>query len=412
MASNGDVQILRDLAMQVRDIAAKPIQDERRDLWRKHNSLVRTRPLIYMRCFAAWPEFPESKLQCQDRFYQAHERSLRQMIVQDTLDDDFIIEPWITQRASLVTPPGGLWGVKFGRIPSTEPGGAWQFDPPLKTLDDIEKLVEPRHVVNEEATASNVERIRDAVGDIIEVNLDHAPAWTSWAGDISTHLAYLRSIGQVMWDMVENPEWLHRLCGFMSRGVLRTHDQAEAAGHWHLANSTNQAMPYAQELEDPQANGEPVTRDRLWCFFAAQEMAQVSPAMHDEFILQYQLPMIRKFGLCAYGCCEDLTHKIDMLRQIPNLRRIGIVPVADVPKSAEQIGDEYVCSWRPNPSQMICCGYDPDLIRKVVTDAMDAFAVHGCHVDITLKDVQTIGHQPANLRRWVELVRSITDKYA
>jgi len=188
--------------------------------------------------------------------------------------------------------------------------------------------------------------------------------------------------------------------------VLRVHDEAEAAGDWRLCNHQNQSIPYAQDLDAPAANSGPVTRDKLWCFFAAQEMAQVSPAMHDEFILQYQLPMIRKFGLCAYGCCEDLTHKIDMLRQIPNLRRIAVVPVADVPKSAEQIGDEYVCSWRPNPSEMICCGYDPDLIRRIVTDA-----AHGCHVDITLKDVQTIGHQPANLRRWVELVRSISDRY-
>jgi hypothetical protein len=89
-----------------------------------------------------------------------------------------------------------------------------------------------------------------------------------------------------------------------------------------------------------------------------------------------------------------------------------VVPRADVPKSAEQIGDDYVCSWRPNPSQMICCGYDPDLIRQVVTDAMAAFKANGCHVDITLKDVQTVEHQPDNLRRWVELVRSISDRYA
>ena len=412
MATNGDVTILRDLAKQVRDIAAKPVQDERRDLWRRHNSLVRTRPLIYMRAFAAWPEFPESKLECQDPFYQAHERVLRQQIVQDRYDDDLIIEPWLTQRASLVTPPGGLWGVPFGRIPSPEPGGAWKFDPPLKRLDDIEKLVEPCHVVNEEATARNVERLQDAVGDILPVVVDRSPAWNGWAGDISTHLAYLRDIGQVMWDMVTNAEWLHRLVGFMSQGILRTHDEAEAAGDWRLCNHANQAMPYAQELEDPTPSDEPVTRGRLWCFFAAQEMAQVSPAMHDEFILQYQLPMIRKFGLCAYGCCEDLTHKIDMLRQIPNLRRIGVVPRADVPKSAEQIGDDYVCSWRPNPSEMICCGYDPGLIRRIVTDAMDAFAANGCHVDITLKDVQTVQGKPENLIKWTALVRSIVDAYA
>lgn len=99
-----------------------------------------------------------------------------------------------------------------------------------------------------------------------------------------------------------------------------------------------------------------------------------------------------------------------MLRKIPNLRRIAVTPVADVAKCAEQIRDDYVFSWRPNPSQMICCGFDPDLIRRVVRDAMDASK--GCHVDITLKDVESVQGRPENLREWVKLVRSITDDYA
>ena len=169
-------------------------------------------------------------------------------------------------------------------------------------------------------------------------------------------------------------------------------------------------MSYSRDLEDPQANGEPVTRDRLWIFMAAQEMAQVGPAMHDEFCLQYQMPMMKKFGLVSYGCCEDLTHKIDMLRQIPNLRSIAVTPAANVARCAEQIGEDYVFSWRPNPSLMICCGFDPDLIRKVIRNGMEASK--GCDVDITLKDVQTVEHKPENLKKWVQIVRSITDEYA
>ncbi|MDY7009579.1 MAG: hypothetical protein SVV80_02355 [Planctomycetota bacterium] len=49
MPNDKDIVILRDLAKQVADIAAKDIQDERRDLWRRHNSLRKTRPLIYIR---------------------------------------------------------------------------------------------------------------------------------------------------------------------------------------------------------------------------------------------------------------------------------------------------------------------------------------------------------------------------
>ena len=132
--------------------------------------------------------------------------------------------------------------------------------------------------------------------------------------------------------------------------------------------------------------------------------------MHDEFMLRYQMPIMEKFGLVAYGCCENLTQKIGYLRKIPDLRRIAVVPSADVRESAEQIQQDYVFSWRPNPSEMICCGFNPDHIHKVVKDGMEASK--GCHVDITLKDVQTVQHHPENLRKWVRIVRDITDNYA
>ena len=409
MSNNKDVQILRDLAKKYLDICNKEIQDERRELWRKHNSLERTRPLIYVRWLAAWNEAPEAKPKCEDGFYRQHENFLRQMIFQDTIGDDYIIEPWITQRASCVTPPNGVWGVQIRHIPSPEPGGAWKFDPPIKKLADAKKLVRPHHVIDETATARNVARIQDAVGDILAVSVDRAPVYQVWHADLSTDLAHLRGLEQVMWDMFDNAEWLHEFLSFMSDGVLTTHEEAEAAGDWQLCNHQNQAMPYAQELPDPSANGESVKRGKLWGYTAAQEMAQVSPAMHDEFIIRYQLPIMEQFGLMAYGCCEDLTHKIKYLRKIPNLRRIAVAPLADVRQCAEQIQQDYVLSWRPNPSEMICCGFNPDYIRKVVKDAMEASK--GCHVDITLKDVQTVQHHPEDLREWVKIVREISDEY-
>ena len=404
-----DRHILRDLAKCYAEVAAKPVQGERRELWRRHNSLQRTRPLLYVRWLAAWHEAPESRLECQDPFFRGHESFLRQMLFQDTLGDDYIIEPWITQRASVVTPPEGLWGLPVKHSPKTDPRGSWKFDPSIVSLEDAEKMVFPHHVIDEEATERNAARLRDAVGDILPIAVDRSPAYAGWNADISTLLAQLRGLDQLMLDMMDHPPWLHRVLRFMSDGILTTHDEAEAAGDWRLCNHQNQAMPYALELPDPSASLEPVTRDRLWVFFAAQEYTLISPAMHDEFLLQYQLPIMAKFGLAAYGCCEDLTRKIDMLRKIPNLRRIAVTPRANVAKCAELIGTDYVLSWRPNPAQMICCGFDRDLIRKVVNDAMEA--AKSCIVDITLKDVETVQGRPGNLRKWVQIVRSISDRY-
>lgn len=409
MLNDPDIFIVRDLAKRYADIAAKPIQDERRDLWRKHNSLVRTRPLIYVRWLAAWQEHPDAKPVCRDPFWQRHETFLKQMIFQDTLGDDHIIEPWITQRAAVRIPTGGPWGVRYGRISSKRSGGAWKNDPPLKTLADLHKLVTPHHEIDEEATRRNVARLQDAVGGILQVNVDRSPAYTVWHGDLSTDLGYLRGIDQFMIDMLENPNWLHALLSFMRDGVLQTHEEAERAGDWSLANHQNQAMPYALDLQDPQPNAHGVTRDQLWVFCAAQEHALTGPQQHWDFMLQYQVEIIKHFGLVAYGCCEDLTYKMGILRRIPNLRRIAVTPQADVGKSAEQIGEDYVFSWRPNPADMICCGFDPAHVRTVIRNGMDAS--RGCHVDITLKDVQTVGGKPELLRDWVKLVRDVTDAY-
>jgi len=411
MSFTKDETILRDLAKEYAEIAAKPVQDERRDLWRRHNSLERTRPLVLvMPAGRAWNETRAVDTQCEDPFCLTFERTLRRKIYMDFIGDDTIAEPWITMSAVRPWNHEGPWGPVEGHIPSPDPNGAWRFDPPIKRLEDIRLLAEPNHQVDEAATEEVRKRLEGIVGDVLPVAVTRAPRWTGWRADISTDLAQLRGLDQVMMDMAENPEWLHGLVSRMSAGVLRAQDQAEAAGHWTLLDHNNQAMPYCKELPPPSADGRSVPRSQLWCFFAAQEMTLVSPAMHEALILNYQLPIIRKYGLCAYGCCEDLTRKIDMLRKIPNLRRIGVTPVANVAKCAEQIGDEYVFSWRPNPSQMICCGFDPDGVKRIVKDAMEAS--RGCHVDITLKDIETVQGKPENLREWVRVVRSVTDEYA
>ena len=126
-------------------------------------------------------------------------------------------------------------------------------------------------------------------------------------------------------------------------------------------------------------------------------------------MLSYQIPIIERYGLSAYGCCEDLTNKIPLLRKIKNLRRIAVSPYADVRSCAEQIGKDYVLSYRPNPA-MIANGLDEENVKKSLTTDMEVFKEHGNIFDITLKDVETIAAKPQNLTRWVELVREVTSK--
>lgn len=402
--NSSDHKIIRDLALQYKDICAEPVQNERRQLWSLHNSLIMTRPLIYVRAFA-WKEMPESACSCVDPFFRAYEDFFRNRLFWNNLGDDSIFEPWVTVPATM-TCYG--WGVDVHRSYSDEHAGSFKVDYPLRELADIEKLRMPWHGVDEKRTADDVGKLTDAIGDILPINVDRAPAYRMWTGDISTDLGYLRGIENVMMDMMENPEWLHRLVAFMRDGILHTHQQAEAVGDWGLAAHQNQAMPYAQDMRNPAANVNNITRKDLWGYMAAQEFTAVSPDMHNEFMLQYQLPILKQFGLVAYGCCEDLTHKIDMLRQIKNLRRIAVSPFAKVDRCAEQIGRDYVISYRPSPADMV--SYDFDAVRINTILKRDLAACRNCHVDITLKDVETVGRDPSRVKKWVQITRTVIDE--
>ena len=399
-----DRALLRDLARQYVEICNAPDQPERRRLWRHRNSLRETRPLIYVRAFA-WGEMPESTCVCEDPSLRQYESFFRKHLFWNDLGDDAIFEPWVTVRATYRC---SGWGVPVDRHTTADARGSYKIDYPIRNLDDISRLHTPRHEIDEERTAESVARVQDLLGDIIAVSVDRGPAYRMWSADISTDLGSLRGIEHFMLDMLDNPEWLHALLRFMSEGVQASHRQAAEAGDWGLCSHYNQAMPYAEELDDPAASVNGVDRTQLWCFAAAQEYTGVSPQMHDEFLLQYQLPILSEFGLVAYGCCEDLTEKIDMLRQIPNLRRIAVAPAADVARCAEQIGRDYVLSYRPSPTDMVGYGLEPNGVRSLLK--ADLEACRECHVDITLKDVETVEGDPDRVRDWVGICREVIDE--
>ncbi|MCL1910038.1 MAG: hypothetical protein FWG05_03780, partial [Kiritimatiellaeota bacterium] len=241
------------------------------------------------------------------------------------------------------------------------------------------------------------------IGDLIEIDVRRSPVYIGFNGDISTRVARLRGLEQLMVDMYESPDELRGLMAFMRDGILANQKQAEDAGHFSLTLAENQQMPYARGLEPLKANSGPRKRGDIWGFCSAQEYTLISPEFHDEFLFQYQLPIMEHYGLTHYGCCEDLGEKMSMLRQLKNLRSIAVAPRTDVRRCAEQIQGDYAMSWRPNPTDMVCCGYNEEKIEGIVRKAMDDSA--GCVRHIHLKDVETLEGDTTRMKRWVRKVR-------
>lgn len=411
---NDERRILRELAFRAKEIAERPIQDERRELWRSLNSLRMARPMVNVNKFMWWQElYPdESTLLCRHEALRPVERELRQRIFQDWLGDDTVIEPFVALRAAygppyVDTPEMGdmywarnTWGLHFSRIPSGDPNGAWAFDPSLKELEDFEQLTAPRHVIDEERTAANLRTVRDCIGDILPVAMDRGPMVRAYSASILHDLCQLRGYENVLTDLYENPEWLHKVISFMADGVFALHGEVERKGDFKLLNTFNQTMTYCDDLPDPAPADEPVPRSVLWNFLEGQEFDCVSPALTDEFCIQYHKKIAGAYGLTAYGCCENLTLKIGLLRQIPNLRIIAVAPWANLRSCAEQAGKDYVLSWRPNPAATLCNGFDKDeLIRSLQAAKADAA---GANYEINLKDVKTIRKDKDALKSWVD----------
>lgn len=410
--TNADVTVVRDLARRYAEIAALPVQEERRRLWTDHFSLKPTR-IPVLATYGMWniwccDVFGDPCMTCRDPFYRTYERILRMRIFQyEVVGDDTIQEPWLTLRASVAGGWGQLWGVREAMHPSGMRGGAAAFDPPLKSWDDMRALRMTHHAVDEAETARNLEKLSEAVGGILEIDIDRTPVHIGFMADISTSLAKLRGLETLMLDMYEHPAELHRLLAFMRDGIMRNNLEAEAAGHFGLTSGQNQAHPYGGGLERPRPNSGPRRRKDVWGFCAAQEFTLISPEFHEEFLFRYQKPVYEHFGLVHYGCCEDLTQKIGMLRALPNLRSIAVGPTADVRRCAERIGSDYAIAWRPNPTDMVCCGYDESRVRRIIGEGLSV--CRGGFPHIHLKDIETVEGDVTRLTRWVRLVRRIVE---
>jgi len=141
----------------------------------------------------------------------------------------------------------------------------------------------------------------------------------------------------------------------------------------------------------------------------SQEFDQVSPAMWEEFCLQYQKPIFARFGLVGYGCCENLTHKIAGVLSIPNLRVFVCSGWTNLDSVIEAVGTRYCIMWRQKASEVVF----PDDTASIRNHLMDgARRLQGHYYQVVLRELQTLAGHPARLHAWTRLAKEAAEKYA
>jgi len=397
-----DRRILGKLAGKVAELASRPIEDEKRRLWYSHNSLGKTRPLVFCDPENGWNEIiTNGQMGCTGELARQWEMTLRKEIFWGmSMKDDRVIEPFFNIPYSYSETDWGMHETKT----ITQDGGSYRWEAPLKDYDDFKMLRFPKIYIDYEQTEKMYSLAKEIMGDFLEVRIKGIWWWTlgmTWT------LVNLRGLEQMMYDMYDYPDELHKLMAFLRDGHLVKLDFLEENGLLSLNNDGTYVgsggFGWTDELPAAGFDGRKIRTADMWGFAESQETVQVSPSMFKEFIFPYQLPILERFGLNCYGCCEALDKRWDMIECIPKLRRVSVSPWADWGSMAEKLADRYIYSMKPHPADLAVPVLDEERIRKSLREAMKL--TRDCCVEVIMKDNNTIGNNPENVIRWCRIAQ-------
>ena len=405
----GDRNILRELGRRKAEIGSLPVQAEKAGLWGRLNGLKSVRPLVWINQ-VPWHEMnlnDELALHCRDPFLRGVEQELRIELYQWAhFPGDMVVEPVI--YSGLVGGPSSSYA-DYGlaeQVVRHDGGQDVGFIPIIHTEADADKIRTPQVWFDRDATEKNYQALCQVFDGVIPVRKRgivhqwHSP-WDQ--------IIHWYGIEQLYTDMYDRPELVHRILRNFSKALHEVLDRQEALGMLDTGNgnySVGSGGPgITDELPPPDFNPAHVRPRDQWGCSTGQIFSEVSPDMHEEFCLQYERPMMERFGLSYYGCCEPLHRKVGILRSVKNLRKISMSPWVNIAEGSEQIGKSYVFSFKPNPAHLGMLRWDPNLVRNYLEDVVRGTRHN--HVEFILKDITTVCGEPQRLWEWGRIAMEV-----
>jgi len=406
----GERVLLRDLARELAEAAALPVQAERIRMWRGLNRLSPERPMVLLDPQNGWADLvPDTDLRCGDPAGREIERRLRQLLFRHRAipDDHPLTTDWPV--APVIRSSG--WGVADTTMRTEARGLRW--DPALKTHADLARLHPAKLTVDRAAGAERLSVHQELFADILAVR---AVGVSAVRCGLTRKLIVLRGLEPFLLDLHEAPAFVHELMSFLRDEQIRELDFLEGERLLGLNNgpmdltgsggiAATDALPGADF--DP---GRVRCRD-LFAWGESQETAGVGPDQFSEFVLPYQQSVLDRFGLVDYGCCEPLDTRLSpVIAAFPRLRWVSVSPWADRALAAGRLGGRYVYCWKPQPA--LICREHPDWegaerqIRETLALA------RGCAISIVMKDTTSFFGEPSRATRWVSMARRLAEETA
>jgi hypothetical protein len=401
-----DTEILRRLASELAGYAALPIHAEKARLWQELNDLRSSRPMVWINEIP-WHEMnvdDELTLRTEDPWAQDQERELRRTLYQwRHLPGDMILSDHLACPLAIHSTDFGIVeDVEVARIDDANDIVSREFHIQIRDFEDLEKIRLPQVTHNEAATEFRYQAMCQVYEGILPVRkTGQTHIWyTPW-----DYLIRWWGVEQAMLDLVQRPDLVHAGVDRMVDAWMVELDQFEAQDLLSLdANNTrigSGGYGYTEALPGKPFDPDHVRAHNMWGCSNAQIFSEVSPQMRWEFAVEHDMRWLARWGLTYYGCCEPLDNSIDVIRRIPNLRKVSTTPWADTVRMVEQVGTDLVLSRKPNPAVFATDEWHPERARRELRDFLEK--ARGCHVELIMKDISTVRYQPQRLWEWATI---------
>lgn len=409
-----DIDILRRLAEKKVEIAALPVQKENIKLWTDTNDLKMQKAPIFINEIP-WHEFKgekELELQCEDGLCREKELALRQeLYCWNHLPGNMVVDALMP--CELVVEHSG-YGIKEDsdliELEEDTTAPSRHFNIQIRDEEDIEKIKFPKVTYHREQTEQKFEKLHSIFDGILKVEK------TGWKGDWFTpwdNLIRLTGVTEALMDLVLKPEYVKKLVKRWVDVTVSMMEQCTEQGVWASNNDNirvgSGGYGYCSDLDSAEKWRTDAPLNQLWGCSNAQIFSDVSPQMHWEFSLQFSMEWLKHFGLNYYGCCEPLHNKAEILRRIPNLRKVSASPWADIEKMKEYLGDICVLSVKPNPAIFVTQAFDEAQAKKEIVEMLEQS--EGASIELIMKDISTLNHEPQRLWKWARIAQETVDEY-
>ncbi len=403
MLKQEEMQVLRELAKEYAEAAALPVNAEKKRLWLQLNHLHMERPMLTIDQIP-WNEMDvDGSLQCRvnDPYWRGVEWRLRTTLYKFRhMPGDMVLNPYLCLPRPL---HNSGWGIEIQtsrrielELNTTAPSR--EFVNQIESMEDVERIQMPQITLDREKEAEIVEQAKLLFDGIIDFRLTgqcmHLGIWDT--------IAQWMGVENCYFALLDEPEMIHALMEKLTRGMIgMIHQLNELEAFDIHSNLCHCSHTF---LNDMPKEGDHGLSGNAWAYGLAQLFTSVSPAITNEFEVQYMKRVFPYFGAIYYGCCDRLDDRMEHIAKLPKIRKLSCSPWSQREHFAEVMPDYCVMSNKPNPAFLASGKLDEQLVREDIRRTLAAAKAYGRNVEFLLKDISTVRHNPACLWRWEEIV--------